>query len=946
MPELSRRRFLVGSAAAAGVLAVSTAADATPSTSSPGRRDGPPPLDELAGQWMLAPEVLHPPAVNNFWGGLQTTANLVSFDSLTFAPLSQGGECFRMAAHGAPVQAEQSRWYPHQVMRRGHVGDIVVESTVRMGFEQQVVMIDVSIHNPTKTTVMTPVSVELSAHLREFEGAWEWAVPRPTDAASIVATIDQPNRVCVVTDQISPAVSAVAFAGERPTLRVDASGTGQAEWQISLAPHRSTSIRLVLVTGVDRADVLSRVTTTAARFSRAFDAVAHDWQLRWEDVFTPGNKHYSGHLPTLVTDDASLRRLYYMSVMTILQVERTQYSAFPRVFVSCGPEWAVSLTYFWDTSFIAALLAMLDPEVLRDQLMLWLRSDIYDGYAVDMQSGQLVGPWYSANDLSVFTTALTYYDYTGDRSFLDATVGDAKVIDRLESIALHWQELVDDATGLADYGGLSNLLEEVPDYINQVPSLNAANVWMMRQTARLRHQRGETSAATDLQQTASELAQKILALYVPGQGVWQSVHDDGTRVAVRHVYDFDTVTRSMTDDLTAAMQKELATFASDELQSTDWMRALSLRDRDAAASLRPDHGSNGAYDSWPALAASAMARLGDYPQLVSMLRRFAGVTTEGPFSQSHQLVPEFQGVLVWDRPELNPIDALTVEAWIEPRSWPEEIWQASIVSKDVWQQVGDSWLNYGYVLRGGAGGRISFVVAVEHNLFEVQSTTTVSTGRWHHVAGVYDGRQIVVYIDGQAAGAVDVTGALSAASGWNLCVGLGSFDTARRFSGAVNEVGVYARALTAAEIARRATAKPGARPPADAVCLLPMRQKSGSTTVDTVSGIAEPVLGGRWITGPRGEALATDPTSADTVVRISPAAQLQDFNASNGGSFAATIIQDLFGFQPVAGAVHLRDPRRRRGFTGTLKNVPTPKGPVTVASTDSGVVARRPPPWK
>ena len=52
----------------------------------------------------------------------------------------------------------------------------------------------------------------------------------------------------------------------------------------------------------------------------AFEAV---WKQRWADAFTPGNAHFSGNLPTLETDDAALRRNYYMGALTMLVLERT-----------------------------------------------------------------------------------------------------------------------------------------------------------------------------------------------------------------------------------------------------------------------------------------------------------------------------------------------------------------------------------------------------------------------------------------------------------------------------------------------------------------------------------------------------------------------------------------------------------------------------------------------
>ncbi len=77
--------------------------------------------------------------------------------------------------------------------------------------------------------------------------------------------------------------------------------------------------------------------------------------------------------------------------------------------------------------------------------------------------------------------------------------------------------------------------------------------------------------------------------------------------------------------------------------------------------------------------------------------------------------------------------------------------------------------------------------------------TTVADGSWHHVAGVYDGSEVRLYVDGvldasRSVGAftLDTTQVLRLGERWS-----GGSD---RFSGTVDEARVYDRALTAAEI--------------------------------------------------------------------------------------------------------------------------------------------------
>ena len=78
--------------------------------------------------------------------------------------------------------------------------------------------------------------------------------------------------------------------------------------------------------------------------------------------------------------------------------------------------------------------------------------------------------------------------------------------------------------------------------------------------------------------------------------------------------------------------------------------------------------------------------------------------------------------------------------------------------------------------------------------------TALEPGRWYHVAGVYDGSERRVYVDGQLDGRAPATGAISGGSA--MTIGQG-------FSGLIDEVRVWNRALTQEELARTMTENAG-----------------------------------------------------------------------------------------------------------------------------------------
>jgi beta-galactosidase len=69
----------------------------------------------------------------------------------------------------------------------------------------------------------------------------------------------------------------------------------------------------------------------------------------------------------------------------------------------------------------------------------------------------------------------------------------------------------------------------------------------------------------------------------------------------------------------------------------------------------------------------------------------------------------------------------------------------------------------------------------------------------HVIAGTYDGKQLVLYIDGKQAASRPCTGAI-ATNHWNLAVGIDTEKPDRRFDGSIRRAAVYGRALAANEI--------------------------------------------------------------------------------------------------------------------------------------------------
>jgi hypothetical protein len=134
---------------------------------------------------------------------------------------------------------------------------------------------------------------------------------------------------------------------------------------------------------------------------------------------------------------------------------------------------------------------------------------------------------------------------------------------------------------------------------------------------------------------------------------------------------------------------------------------------------------------------------------------------------------------------LNITGPISVEAWIKVNVWDYD-WQA-IVAK------GDS----AYRLhRYPASDNLAFGTNAGD---DVQGTTNVNDGSWHHVVGVWDGSTKNTYVDGVLDTSCSDTGTL-ATNGYDLAIGENLEATGRYWDGSIDEVAVYNRALSATEV--------------------------------------------------------------------------------------------------------------------------------------------------
>lgn len=626
--DITRRRFCEAAIATLSSGALPLHAFAKASGPNP---PSVPSLDDLATGWLDCSQLAHMPSMHNFHEMAACAPDLVGVNFLPGKRLykSSGPHWFvyntlplcRMSVDGRSPEAAQCRWYPYQAIRRTVLDGIEINCTNRLASEANSVLWRLRLQNTGKTPRSVEVRLSCNPALKE-----DGVILHPHELG------------------MEPVYN--FFDGAAVTHDEESSGDIVARWQVDLQPGASQEFRFQMCVDTKAEKFSDEQRKSPAWFESQWARARTVWEERWKAAFTPGNTFFSGNAPVLATHDSAVREIYYRSVLTLLVLLRTNTWS-NRTIITSGERGKI--VYYWDTSLFSTLFALLEPKQMKEQVKFFLEQDPHKG--ADLGFSDLRPPtpdkmvvaegWdlrgYAANDVSIFRLAWSYLTVTQDASFLDHRVADQTVLQRLRVLATNWKKLLlDSSDQLADYGGPGNLLECVPTYVGKVPSFNAANVWMMREFAGIIQVAGDADEAEEFRREADRMVEAVMGLYVPGQGVWCSLHRDGRRVEMRHCYDFASIGRFMPDDLPEDVRNQMVAFVERELITDSWMRAQSLQDIAAPQSDRPDHGPLGAYDAWPAVTVDAMCNLGHWSDGVSFLRRTRSALAEGIYAQARE----------------------------------------------------------------------------------------------------------------------------------------------------------------------------------------------------------------------------------------------------------------------------------------------------------------------
>lgn len=143
-------------------------------------------------------------------------------------------------------------------------------------------------------------------------------------------------------------------------------------------------------------------------------------------------------------------------------------------------------------------------------------------------------------------------------------------------------------------------------------------------------------------------------------------------------------------------------------------------------------------------------------------------------------------VRIEDNADFDSITSeITVETWIKVDRF-DRTWQGIVTKGD------NSWRLH----RKGTTNNLNFAI---NGVGNITGSTNVNDGEWHHVAAVYNGSQMRLYIDGKLDAQMNATGSIPT-NNYDVLIGANDQRAGRNFEGQIDDVRIWNTGRSEAEI--------------------------------------------------------------------------------------------------------------------------------------------------
>lgn len=182
----------------------------------------------------------------------------------------------------------------------------------------------------------------------------------------------------------------------------------------------------------------------------------------------------------------------------------------------------------------------------------------------------------------------------------------------------------------------------------------------------------------------------------------------------------------------------------------------------------------------------------------------------GKFEQGLKLDGQTQFVLIQHNETMDATEAVTMACWVNPAKPAAPIWLYYLVSN--WNYHAGNGRCY-FIGLLEAGGMTFFISndGTDGGASRLDGgTIEYGKDKWQHVAGTHDGSEMKIYINGEEVGQLAAKKKIFVDKE-GMSIGAGSFgkEAAARFTGIIDEVALYNRDLSEAELKKLMETPPG-----------------------------------------------------------------------------------------------------------------------------------------
>lgn len=133
----------------------------------------------------------------------------------------------------------------------------------------------------------------------------------------------------------------------------------------------------------------------------------------------------------------------------------------------------------------------------------------------------------------------------------------------------------------------------------------------------------------------------------------------------------------------------------------------------------------------------------------------------------------------------------TIEAWVYPTEFQDNVWEGTVISNES--------ASGGYAISIGGDGQCRMILYSDGNWESTTSSTgSIELDTWNHIAGVFDGSNIYLYLNGSLLTSA-AAGQITPSTGI-IYLGESVTNSGNRFIGRIDELSIWNKALTESEI--------------------------------------------------------------------------------------------------------------------------------------------------